>query len=580
MTTQTIRNGTSIDVPIPTGQTLKVVAVTGTYTITVTRGTGIGTALGTAATGGSYGAYAYDSVVRIVASSASEIDFDVAVTPVVDSDTEPKFAFDSTGAVTGLVGPGGSRIDYARKARLPKTITQSRKVMGAPVVPTAGAHAITGLFWSPLAGPGGANAVYSGGAFSYSRSGTPIVSGVINPKYNIARLSAVNYGSSGNGFTSNVEQWSFMTYATTIEIVMYSYSVNFLVKINDEYTSLTPTGTGAGGAAVYYTLTFGSTALRRVDVIVNGSAGNGSFAGVWTGATETVYPAPVRGSTMVVFGDSFVEGGTSTYGACESYPVIMGEALGLDNVVSSGVGATGFLGAGAGKLTYRGRLSTDLTPFASTADYVFFQCSSFNDAGSSIAELQAEWALTLAAAKAIAPNVAYGFIGPMSNGGPSKTTAACWAHHNAAKQFCTDNDLLFISCLEQRLPSGTAAFSTTLSGYTSTTSFATTASLAPGQVYKFADGTRFRCKTSSGGGPANIVPESALGNAQIAGATVTLCGQSVWSGTGRIGTTASNGNCDVLVNSDDVHPSSQGQLVIGLALAAEFILATQEYTVT
>ena len=62
MTTQTIRNGTSIDVPIPTGQTLKVVAVTGTYTITVTRGTGIGTALATAATGGSYGAYAYDSV--------------------------------------------------------------------------------------------------------------------------------------------------------------------------------------------------------------------------------------------------------------------------------------------------------------------------------------------------------------------------------------------------------------------------------------------------------------------------------------------------------------------------------------
>ena len=108
MTTQTIRNGTSIDVPIPTGQTLKVVAVTGTYTITVTRGTGIGTALATAATGGSYGAYAYDSVVRIVASSASEIDFDVAVTPDVATDTVANYAFDHlTGAVTGLAGPGG-----------------------------------------------------------------------------------------------------------------------------------------------------------------------------------------------------------------------------------------------------------------------------------------------------------------------------------------------------------------------------------------------------------------------------------------------------------------------------------------
>ena len=116
MTTQTIRNGTSIDVPIPTGQTLKVVAVTGTYTITVTRGTGIGTALATAATGGSYGAYAYDSVVRIVASSASEIDFDVAVTPDVATDTVANYAFDPlTGAVTGLVGPGGRLYGLPRK---------------------------------------------------------------------------------------------------------------------------------------------------------------------------------------------------------------------------------------------------------------------------------------------------------------------------------------------------------------------------------------------------------------------------------------------------------------------------------
>ena len=107
MTTQTIRSGTSIDVPILTGQTLKVVAVSGTYTITVIRGTGIGTALATAATGGSYGTYAYDSLVRIVASADSEIDYDVAVSPVVSSDTVPSLAFDSSGNVTGLVGQGG-----------------------------------------------------------------------------------------------------------------------------------------------------------------------------------------------------------------------------------------------------------------------------------------------------------------------------------------------------------------------------------------------------------------------------------------------------------------------------------------
>ena len=107
MTTQTIRNGTSIEVVIPTGQTLKVVAVSGTYNASVVRGTGIGTTLSTLATGASYGPYAYDSVVRLVSSDASEIDFDVAVTPSVATDTVANYAFDSSGNVTGLVGPGG-----------------------------------------------------------------------------------------------------------------------------------------------------------------------------------------------------------------------------------------------------------------------------------------------------------------------------------------------------------------------------------------------------------------------------------------------------------------------------------------
>ena len=86
MTTRTIRNGAAITVPVETGETLKIVAVTGTYTATIVRGTGIGTALATAATGGSYGPYAYAVVVSIVSSASSEIDFDVGVSPVVEAE--------------------------------------------------------------------------------------------------------------------------------------------------------------------------------------------------------------------------------------------------------------------------------------------------------------------------------------------------------------------------------------------------------------------------------------------------------------------------------------------------------------
>ena len=170
MTTQTIRNGTSIDVPIPTGQTLKVVAVTGTYTITVTRGTGIGTALATAATGGSYGAYAYDSVVRIVASSASEIDFDVAVTPDVATDTVANYAFDPlTGAVTGLVGPGGKLVMAANNTYLRKW----RKALSKVLTGQANAKLL-------MVGDSTTAGLYAPGPPSYTNTPSNVMSRILN----------------------------------------------------------------------------------------------------------------------------------------------------------------------------------------------------------------------------------------------------------------------------------------------------------------------------------------------------------------------------------------------------------------
>lgn len=87
MVTRTLRNGQSLTTSVEIGESLKVVAVSGTYTATVTRGTGAGSALATDATQGVYGPYAYQSRIRIDSSATSEIDFDVAVTPYVASDS-------------------------------------------------------------------------------------------------------------------------------------------------------------------------------------------------------------------------------------------------------------------------------------------------------------------------------------------------------------------------------------------------------------------------------------------------------------------------------------------------------------
>lgn len=90
MTTETIRNGQITSLNIPSGQSLAVVAVSGTYSASITAGAGIGV-IATAATGATYGPYANGSVIRLTASAASEIDYEVAVSPVIVSDT-PVFA--------------------------------------------------------------------------------------------------------------------------------------------------------------------------------------------------------------------------------------------------------------------------------------------------------------------------------------------------------------------------------------------------------------------------------------------------------------------------------------------------------
>jgi hypothetical protein len=105
---QTIRNGQTIRVNIETGKKLAAVAVSGTYSVTVLAGTGAGASLATNATGGTYGPYAYGLVVQIVASAQAEIDFDVGVTTVIDSDTVALIATDPLTGQLAITVPDGS----------------------------------------------------------------------------------------------------------------------------------------------------------------------------------------------------------------------------------------------------------------------------------------------------------------------------------------------------------------------------------------------------------------------------------------------------------------------------------------
>jgi hypothetical protein len=105
MTTQTIRNGASIVINLQPSESLKVVAVSGNYTLTGRAGSVAGTTIAAAATGGTYGPYAAPVTVFLISSASSEIDFDSGAAPVVASDTYAVMSFDSAGNVSGLVDP-------------------------------------------------------------------------------------------------------------------------------------------------------------------------------------------------------------------------------------------------------------------------------------------------------------------------------------------------------------------------------------------------------------------------------------------------------------------------------------------
>lgn len=100
-TQKTIRNGQSIEINIPSGQKVAVVAVSGTYSASITAGAGIG-AIATNAKGGTYGPYTPGVVITLTSSALSEIDFAVAETPVIVSDTVVFATIDSATGAQGV----------------------------------------------------------------------------------------------------------------------------------------------------------------------------------------------------------------------------------------------------------------------------------------------------------------------------------------------------------------------------------------------------------------------------------------------------------------------------------------------
>ena len=221
MTTRTLRNSQSLSFLVGIGESLKVVAADGTYTATVTDGVAKGTVLATNATGGTYGPYAYQAQVLLVASASSEIDFDVAVTPVVDTDTQAYCTFDTSGNISGLVSKAGKSVtlstvlapvSLSANTTLTRAAHYNRLIVvdvtaGNVTLTATGTDALLGDFISVDVIGGGSNAVTLAGVTGQSGyTLTAITGGTVEAKCDVAGtlLAATQVAGGGSSATASL----------------------------------------------------------------------------------------------------------------------------------------------------------------------------------------------------------------------------------------------------------------------------------------------------------------------------------------------------------------------------------------
>lgn len=443
-----------------------------------------------------------------------------------------------------------------------------RNVMASPPTVTwSTTNTITGRFWPAAnAGPGGTAGIVSSPYFTFTRCGSILTGQASMATKTYVYGTSVNYNSVQS---FNVMGVSFIHTGTQFAIYMGGYSERILIKVDDQYVTMTPHNFANDGSLNYGSVVFATAGRRRIELLIS-SGTNPPFGGVYTDAGDAIQPANVRGPRVIMVGDSFCEGSNAASGPCSNYPVVFSELMGWDDVWTSGVGGTGFLNAGVGHLTYRQRLATDVFPY--NPDIVFVQGST-NDGSSTDAAVGAEALLTFQAIQAALPKTLICAFGPTLNVG------VAYANQNTVKQRATIKAAvqavggLFIDIQQMPVSALTTPQVTTLnSGYSSgVTTIQTVAPLVPGTTYQFADGSCLACATVSGSGSPFTANIDKLTNSQSGGATMTQVGSCLWTGNGNVSSPAGNGNCDTLVSSDTLHPTQFGHEALAEAICYGFL---------
>lgn len=214
-----------------------------------------------------------------------------------------------------------------------------------------------------------------GGTFTFSRGMPGSFASSLAPAEEKVRSSSYSARSALG------QQWSFIHDGDRLELQIRTNPSGFLIRVDNRFVSLDP---HQCDDFAYVTLDFGSVGTRRIDII----SYKLGFVGAYTGPTDAIWAANLRGPRTIVMGDSFTTPDPTNWTSWFAH------AMGWDDVWASGVGATGFVADASGTApAIPDRVLADIVPYRPE---VVFLSAALNDFGNSAAVVEAAVARTVA----------------------------------------------------------------------------------------------------------------------------------------------------------------------------------------
>lgn len=263
----------------------------------------------------------------------------------------------------GTAMEGGTLVRYGAGVGWVAPTSRTAKLR-ALTVPTPGAiEAIAGITLTEGVRNAGST-IASGVAVSktdpvISYSAPMIQAGAAYPHNNAIKAASVNYGSGG--ILANLTRCAFYYDGLELECQVIGFGDTAFTLYVDGKAAVYANTCAADGGLFYRKITFPTSTPRLIEWEFNSAT---RILGWVRTPTATIWAKKPNGVKAIFLGDSFTEGPNAVFvQTSKNYSAQAGRMLGWSETMLSGVGATGFIAAPAGKLALIDRISTDVVPF-------------------------------------------------------------------------------------------------------------------------------------------------------------------------------------------------------------------------